>query len=316
MLSITVVFFLGILLWLNATTIESFEHIYNNIADEANMRGQASNVNNLKTKSDLNIVDIIDLVNYDPSIVDKDKTIFIENTNWTGLSNNNTGYGNYSLNEIATDILNKDPIQQIKWSNVYMDDKKNKDDLIVALKLPDVPSTIITDVCSKKGLLNSDFTDDFCTKNVNDNLSIDAKCQKLSPENCKIPSCCVLINGNKCMAGNKNGPTFVPENGKETDFTYYYNKDTCYGNCEMAQSYASACDNYSNNSTGISKACMIQMFNNYGCPNTNPESLINDKMVKAYSKTTKQYVDNYIKNAIITLREANTFDGYTLCYGE
>jgi hypothetical protein len=315
-LSLTVLFFLGILWWLKAATIESFEKpVYNTFADKANMRNQTANVAYLKTKPNLNIIDTIQLATYDPSIVESDRTIFIENTNWTGISSSNTGYGDYSLAEITTDILNEDPNQKINWSNVYMDGKKNKDDLITALKLPDVSATI-TDVCSTKGFLYSDYTDDFCVKHAGDTAAIDEKCQKLSAENCKIPSCCVLINGNKCMVGNQNGPTFVPENGKETDYTYYYNKDTCYGNCAMAQSYASACDNYTNHSTGISKACMIQMFNNYGCPNSNPDGLINDAMVQAYGKTTKQYVDNYIKNTIITLRAANTSDGANLCYGE
>jgi len=316
MLSITVVFFLGILWRLKATTIESFEkHVYNNINDKAHMRAQASNVAYLRTKSELDIIDIIDLANYDTTMIDTDKTIYIENPNWTGLSMNNKGDGDYSLNEIATDILNKDPKQQIKWSNVYVDDKKYND-LLTVVTLPDAPPSIISDVCSTKGLLYSDFMNDFCVTNAGDYKAIDAKCERLNSDNCKLQNCCVLINGNKCMSGSNTGPTFVPKNGVETDFTYFYHKDTCYGNCEMAQSYAAACDKYSNNSTGISKECMVQMFNNYGCPNTKPDALINNNMVNSYSKTSKQYVDNYIKNAIITLRAANTYDGNILCYGQ
>jgi hypothetical protein len=112
-----------------------------------------------------------------------------------------------------------------------------------------------------------------------------------------------------------SGPVFLTENGKEVDVNYYYYKDKCYGNCASADTYAAACGGYTANSTGISKECMIQTFNNYGCPNPNPDALINDNMVNAYSKTSKQYVDNYIKKAVDVLSNTYTDESNALCNG-
>ena len=130
-----------------------------------------------------------------------------------------------------------------------------------------------------------------------------------------MTDCCVLLNGTKCVAGNINGPTYLTENGKEIDQLYFYYKDICYGNCESSDAYAAACGNYSKNSTGISKECMIKMFNNYGCTNPNPNSLINDQMVKDYSQTTMEYVDNYIKKAIDTMASNYNTESALLCDG-
>ena len=60
---------------------------------------------------------------------------------------------------------------------------------------------------------------------------------------------------------------------------------------------------------------MIQMFNNYGCPNKDPTDLINDEMVEAYRPTTKTYVESYIKTAVNTLKNTNEVTAINLCTG-
>lgn len=58
-------------------------------------------------------------------------------------------------------------------------------------------------------------------------------CRSLDVNTCSSTSCCVLLGGSKCVAGNERGPTYKNNYG---DFllrnkdAYYYN-GKCYGNC-------------------------------------------------------------------------------------
>jgi hypothetical protein len=317
---ITMVLLFGSLWWIKQTTLhEPFDNVwtsiaktaveksvpailyvhentkYINIGDENHMRAQTDNISYLASLKNPSAVESIQLAAYDPSVLRNDRTIRVTDPNITGMSTL-AGDDDYSLSEITTDILNENPRQNIQWDSVRLDiTRKNK--LTVVPKYD--PPIILSDSCSKKGLLYSEFKEDICDLYSRDMVKLNAKCQKLSAENCKIPSCCVLLNGTNCVAGNFNGPIFTKD---DSDYTYYYNKEVCYGDCSQAQSYESACSQYDKNSTGISKSCMVQMFNNHGCPNKNPDAFINDDMVATYSNTTKQYVDNYIKTSVDQLK--------------
>jgi len=74
----------------------------------------------------------------------------------------------------------------------------------------------------------------FCTQNKNDSNTIEEKCGALDLNTCASTSCCTLLGGQKCVAGNENGPTNVANysdyNLKNKDFYYYQGK--CYGNCK------------------------------------------------------------------------------------
>jgi len=74
----------------------------------------------------------------------------------------------------------------------------------------------------------------FCTQNKNDSNTIEEKCGALDLNTCASTSCCVLLGGQKCVAGNENGPTNVANYSdyslKNKDFYYYQGK--CYGNCK------------------------------------------------------------------------------------
>jgi hypothetical protein len=162
----------------------------------------------------------------------------------------------YDLNSIATDIINKNPYQQINWSTVQFDTTKNVQNTIGVINYPSHKVPIMMDSCSTLGILNSDFKTDICTTYAGDNITINEKCQELSATNCTLPSCCVLVNG-ICMAGNKNGPIFNTHNGMTIDYNYYKYKDKIYGK--------NACDGYTDDSRGISKNCMIQIWKDNGC---------------------------------------------------
>ena len=294
---------------------------YENPGDIAQMRARQSSVSYLATKENPNLAETVEIATYNPAVFSTDRFINVENPNITGLNSTQLNGANYTLNDVATDILNDTPNQKIKWDKVNVDTTNTGNDRIGIFKRPMSNSNIIDDACSTKGFLNSNFKEDICSANGGNFNTINEKCQQLSPENCIIPSCCVLMDGNTCSAGNIRGPTYLTRNGQNVDFTYYYYKKKCYGaGCAMAKQYESECNKYDNNSTGISKACMIKMFNIHGCPNSAPNDLINASMVQNYSLSSKKFVNNYIKTAVGILKQkiSETDDQISknLCYGE
>jgi len=61
-------------------------------------------------------------------------------------------------------------------------------------------------------------------------LDIEKYCNSINVEdNCRATSCCVFLNGKKCVGGSSRGPTFHTKNGKDIDVKYYAYKDDCYG---------------------------------------------------------------------------------------
>jgi hypothetical protein len=72
--------------------------------------------------------------------------------------------------------------------------------------------------------------DTICS-NTKSPSEINSLCNQLTKKNCKLSSCCVLLNGEKCVGGNKEGPTFYSEKEKKINIDYYYYKDKCFGNC-------------------------------------------------------------------------------------
>ena len=39
-----------------------------------------------------------------------------------------------------------------------------------------------------------------------------------------------MLNGEKCVAGNQDGPTFKTDSGEDITVDYYYYQNKCYGN--------------------------------------------------------------------------------------
>ena len=67
-------------------------------------------------------------------------------------------------------------------------------------------------------------TEPFC--GAEDPSQEDDWCKSLiSGKNCTSTSCCVLLNGTKCVGGSSKGPTFLTNNGKNIDFDYLCNID-------------------------------------------------------------------------------------------
>jgi hypothetical protein len=277
---------------------------YTNVGDDEHMRRQKSTVEYLELKESPTVIDKIKMKSYNSAVFENDKTIYNNQKNTLDPVE-----GDYELNDVANDIMNENN-NKIDWRNVFV----NNDSKIFAV-IPN-PSTSIDELYGRKGFLNSEFKEDICTKYIGNMNAIDQKCRQLSATNCKIPDCCVLLNGTKCVSGDIHGPTFLTENGKKVDQLYFYHKDKCYGHCGTADTYADACGDYSKDSTGISKKCMIQMFNNNNCPNPDPKKLINDDMVKDFKDTTMEYVATYIKTAIDVMTKNKNKESDALCTGK
>ena len=64
-------------------------------------------------------------------------------------------------------------------------------------------------------------------------IKLEEVCNATRPDKCASMSCCVLLGGSKCVAGNESGPimksNFADIFIKNRDFYYYNGK--CYGNC-------------------------------------------------------------------------------------
>ena len=202
---------------------------------------------------------------------------------------------NSVLGSISAFMDTTPKINTPQWRSVYGNGVSVPDTITTGLK-PDT-SLIISDGCSTRSIVKSDFEEDICIKNAGDYQTLDVKCKALSNDNCSLPSCCVLINGTKCVAGDAKGPTYLTDQGDEIDYNYYLHRNKCYGaGCNDTSSrYQQKCGSYAANSTGISQECMIEMFNEAGCPNKSPTFIINEDYAYNNSKSSKQYIEMDLK---------------------
>lgn len=79
----------------------------------------------------------------------------------------------------------------------------------------------------------ADTQSGFCEATKSSVLEREAKCNALDPNVCGSTDCCVLLGGEKCVAGNQNGPS-IKSNYSDTTIInrdYYYYRGNCYGHC-------------------------------------------------------------------------------------
>ena len=73
----------------------------------------------------------------------------------------------------------------------------------------------------------------FCSQYKGNTSMLEEKCAAQDLNACASTSCCVLLGGQKCVAGNQNGPknpaNYTDYSLKNRDFYYYQGK--CFGNC-------------------------------------------------------------------------------------
>lgn len=80
----------------------------------------------------------------------------------------------------------------------------------------------------------NDVGEGFCKFHKTNIAKIEEECNQLDPDTCASTSCCVLLGGQKCVYGNKNGPKMT---SNYTDPSIlrrdlYYHMGKCYGNCK------------------------------------------------------------------------------------
>lgn len=72
-----------------------------------------------------------------------------------------------------------------------------------------------------------------CENAKDSSIKTETACLGMNKDVCASSSCCVLLGGSKCVAGNENGPTFRSNYSdpmlRNKDRYYYQGK--CYGNC-------------------------------------------------------------------------------------
>jgi hypothetical protein len=78
-----------------------------------------------------------------------------------------------------------------------------------------------------KDFINTDLAKDFCKSFQGSGQKLEKQCNSLTKTNCNLTSCCVLLNGEKCVAGSEKGPTFLTNSDGSTihnEFYYYQHK--------------------------------------------------------------------------------------------
>lgn len=83
----------------------------------------------------------------------------------------------------------------------------------------------VTDTASAKG--------GFCAQSKANPQLIEETCGTMDVDKCASTSCCVLLGGSKCVAGNESGPTMKSNYGDRSvvNRDVYYYQGKCYGNC-------------------------------------------------------------------------------------
>lgn len=73
----------------------------------------------------------------------------------------------------------------------------------------------------------------FCASTQTSTIERDKNCNSLDKNVCASTDCCILLGGEKCIAGNQNGPTNKTHYSDITiqNRDYYYYKGDCFGNC-------------------------------------------------------------------------------------
>jgi hypothetical protein len=251
----------------------------------------------------------------------KDKVVDINNEISSTIRENAEEMKNNIKSAITgKDYNNNENNNQPQWNDRTGQEMIKASDTVTVARRANV-SVITADGCNKNSLLKSDYKKDICAENLGDYKTINEKCNALSNTNCNYISCCVLLNGNKCVAGDVNGPTYLTDQGNEIDYDYYKYRGKIYPegyNFQQSSTYLKNCGKYASNSTNVSEACMLQLFHDAGCPNKNPAALINNKSVYKYSKSSKEYIKKDMENAVKLLKgkmQKDDDDSRILCNG-
>ena len=129
----------------------------------------------------------------------------------------------FILNVFITVVLIFALISLISLIGFNLDTQDMPKKLLQVVTIEGLQTPLDTSIIMDKG-------EAFCEKYRGSSGSLNDECAKLTDKNCGSTSCCVLVNGKKCAAGNADGPTFnTDSNGKTKNLDYYYYQSKCYG---------------------------------------------------------------------------------------
>ena len=86
-----------------------------------------------------------------------------------------------------------------------------------------------TSIFSENDELEDITGESLCSIYASDLQELNNKCGELTEKNCNSTSCCLWLNGESCVTGNANGPTFRTTGGKNIDINYYSYKNKLVG---------------------------------------------------------------------------------------
>ena len=119
-----------------------------------------------------------------------------------------------NLNNITFESSQPRKLTQV----ITMEAMSNKD-------LMGIPDNLKSDISTN---IKMDPVADFCNTHTGSSDTLVDSCGKLTNQNCNLTSCCVMLNGKKCVPGNKDGPTFQTVNGEPIEIDYYYYQNKKY----------------------------------------------------------------------------------------
>jgi hypothetical protein len=134
-----------------------------------------------------------------------------------------------SFNKIEMDITTDKNLVKIVTVETFVNDGINDD-------IPDknilFQSNTYTETDPEEKELDFNGANSFCENYRGQSGELNKACEYLTNDNCKSSSCCVLVqgsNGNKCMAGSANGPTYKKDvEGNLISIDSYYYKEKQY----------------------------------------------------------------------------------------
>lgn len=100
---------------------------------------------------------------------------------------------------------------------------------ILGINFNPITNKKIQKIVTVESFSPDNLSDSFCSDYLTDSNKLDNQCNKLTESNCNSTSCCIWLNGNKCVAGGERGPTFRTNNGQDIDVEFYSWKNKCYG---------------------------------------------------------------------------------------
>lgn len=79
---------------------------------------------------------------------------------------------------------------------------------------------------------DADGSESFCQKYQSTPHLLHEECKKFGEQSCNVPPCCVWLNGEQCVAGNRFGPTYYSDDeGNDIKVNFFHHQRKCRGLC-------------------------------------------------------------------------------------